>query len=283
MTGYTKLFGSIVTSTIWREDDKTRIVWITLLALSDRDGVVEGSVPGLAHVAGVTIEDCERALINLQKPDRYSRSPEYEGRRVDAVDGGWRILNYGKYRSRMSLEDIRERNRIRKQRWRENQKGGSGCDTGGTCCDEAGPDGTTVTSHAGHGIAESIKQLKDISSNPSGLDDRTPVFADTRTADLDAALQTVWVYYLEKVGRNPKTYSLTTTRKRKGLTRLQECLKKTAGDMEAAANLRKVCVDALAKSDWHMGRDSKTGGKRFVEWDEHLFKSYECMERWWNV
>ncbi len=32
---YTKLFHSIVTSTIWRETDPTRIVWITMLALAE--------------------------------------------------------------------------------------------------------------------------------------------------------------------------------------------------------------------------------------------------------
>ncbi len=93
MTGFTKLFASIVMSTIWREDDKTRIVWITLLALSDKDGVVEGSIPGLAHVASVSIEDCERALETLQKPDKYSRSPEHDSRRIEPVYGGWLILN----------------------------------------------------------------------------------------------------------------------------------------------------------------------------------------------
>lgn len=62
MTGFTKLFGSIVTSTIWQEDDKTRIVWITMLALSDRNGEIEGSIPGLAHVAGVALKDCEQAV-----------------------------------------------------------------------------------------------------------------------------------------------------------------------------------------------------------------------------
>jgi len=30
--GYTKLYSSIVASTMWREDDKTRIVFITMLA-----------------------------------------------------------------------------------------------------------------------------------------------------------------------------------------------------------------------------------------------------------
>jgi hypothetical protein len=122
MTGYTKLFHSIVTSTIWQADDKTRIVWITLLALSDKDGMVEGSVPGLARVAGVSVEDCVRALENLQKPDKYSRSPEHEGRRIEPEDGGWLILNRAKYQYKLSTEDRRERDRIRQQRHRDRAK-----------------------------------------------------------------------------------------------------------------------------------------------------------------
>jgi hypothetical protein len=97
-SGYTKLFGSIVTSTIWREDDKTRLVWITLLALSDKDGYVAGSIPGLADLARVSVEECEQALEKLQQPDKYSRSPEHDGRRIEVVEGGWFILNRIKYR-----------------------------------------------------------------------------------------------------------------------------------------------------------------------------------------
>jgi hypothetical protein len=69
-------------------------------------------------VAGVSIEDCERALANLQQPDKYSRSPEHEGRRIESIDGGWLILNRVKYRDKMSVEDRREQNRIRQQRHR---------------------------------------------------------------------------------------------------------------------------------------------------------------------
>ena len=122
MTGYTKLFNSIVGSTIWREDPATKVVWITLLALADRDGIVESSIPGLANYAGVSIPETEAALQKFMAPDVYSGSPENEGRRIEPVDGGWRLLNYDKYRLRMSPEDIGERDRIRKQRQREHQK-----------------------------------------------------------------------------------------------------------------------------------------------------------------
>ena len=52
---YTKLFTSILDSTVWQEGLETKVVWITLLAMADREGKVDGSVPGLAKRAGVTI------------------------------------------------------------------------------------------------------------------------------------------------------------------------------------------------------------------------------------
>jgi len=122
MAGYTKLFNSILASTIWRSDDKTRIVWITLLAMADKDGVAEGSVPGLADLARVSIEDCESALAELMAPDKYSRTTEFEGRRIEPVDGGWLLLNHAKYRAKMSEDDIREKNRRRQAKWREKHK-----------------------------------------------------------------------------------------------------------------------------------------------------------------
>lgn len=107
MNGYTKLFGSIVASTIWREDDKTRIVWVTMLAMANKYGDVEAAVPGLADLARVSIADVEKALETLQKPDKHSRTKDYEGRRIEAVDGGWHILNHAKYRDKMSKDERR--------------------------------------------------------------------------------------------------------------------------------------------------------------------------------
>lgn len=122
-SGYTKLFGSIVASTVWDEDDQTRIVWITLLALSDRDGYVAASIPGLARLARVSLEDCKRALGKLRHPDEYSRSTEHEGRRIEAVPGGWFILNRGKYRDLTSDEEKAERHRLANRRYYEKNKG----------------------------------------------------------------------------------------------------------------------------------------------------------------
>lgn len=119
MAGYTKLFASILHSTIWREPAHVRLVWITMLAMSDRDGVVEASVPGLADMARVSIEECQDALSSLSSPDDHSRSKDHEGRRITEIRGGWTILNYGYYRDKQSAEAAREKNAERVQRYRE--------------------------------------------------------------------------------------------------------------------------------------------------------------------
>lgn len=100
LAGWTKLFSSIVTSSIWCEDDKTFRVWVALLALSDQEGIVEGSVPGLANLCRLQPAEMRAALEKLASPDPDSRSPEFEGRRIEKIEGGWRLLNYEKYRQK---------------------------------------------------------------------------------------------------------------------------------------------------------------------------------------
>ena len=119
MPNYTKLFNSIITSTIWSEDDKTRIIWITMLALADQNGEVQGSVPGLARLAGVSIEDVESALDKFLSPDLYSRTPEFGGKRICKIDGGWELLNHAKYRRMASLADQKDSNAKRQKRHRD--------------------------------------------------------------------------------------------------------------------------------------------------------------------
>jgi len=116
---YSKLFSSIVHSTIWREDNATRLVWITMLALCDQDGIVEASIPGLADAARVSLPECERALALLSSADPYSRSKEENGRRILDVPGGWRLVNYETYRDRSSKEEKRRKDAERQARHRD--------------------------------------------------------------------------------------------------------------------------------------------------------------------
>ena len=119
MPNYTKLFSTIVTSTIWQEPDRTRIVWITMLALSDKNGEIHASIPGLARIAGVPTADCETAINAFLSPDAYSRTPEHEGRRIAKIDGGWELLNFQKYRLLASTADTLAKNASRQKRFRD--------------------------------------------------------------------------------------------------------------------------------------------------------------------
>ena len=109
MSGFTKLKSSILQSTIWDEAHHVRILWITMLALSDSRGNVEGSIPGLARMARVTIDECLDGLKILSNPDSWSRTKDNEGRRIKEVDGGWFIYNYEKIRGRTSTDRMREK------------------------------------------------------------------------------------------------------------------------------------------------------------------------------
>ena len=118
MSGFTKLWSEITDSSIWNEDDKTRIVWVTMLARMGPDSMVRASVGGLAHLARVKKEDCEKALEVLSSPDSDSRSHEFEGRRIEHIEGGFLVLNGGKYRDARSQDERREYMREYMQEYR---------------------------------------------------------------------------------------------------------------------------------------------------------------------
>jgi hypothetical protein len=122
VSGWTKLFSSIVTSSIWVEDDATLRVWIALLAMADADGIVEGGVPGFASVARVTTDQMRAAVAKLSSPDPDSRTPDHEGRRIEAIEGGWRILNYRAYRLRGQGKDGSKAPAMRAYRARQRAK-----------------------------------------------------------------------------------------------------------------------------------------------------------------
>jgi hypothetical protein len=122
VSGYTKLFSSILNSTVWvGQTPATKLVWITMMALADRDGIVTASVAGLAKLAEVPRAECERALELFLAPDPDSSSREHDGRRIEAVDRGWRLLNHAKYRDLQGREDQLARHRERQKRYRDRQ------------------------------------------------------------------------------------------------------------------------------------------------------------------
>lgn len=122
---YAKLYATILRSSIWLEDDETRLLWIAMLAAADEQGYVFGSPAGMAHTARIPVEATKAALLKLASPDPdssdLSENPENEGRRIEVVDGGWRLINYARYRAIRDSEERREQNREAKRRQRERE------------------------------------------------------------------------------------------------------------------------------------------------------------------
>lgn len=158
MDTYVKVFQSILDSTIWQEDLATKVVWITVLAMKDRNGYVGASVPGLARRAGVSLEECEAALAKFKAPDAYSRTRDFEGRRIEEVPGGWRVLNHTFYRNKLSPEDRREYQRVKQAEYRKRRKERRDLVMGAQC------DG------AGEAIRDGFKDLEDEDGVDPGQD-----------------------------------------------------------------------------------------------------------------
>jgi hypothetical protein len=59
------------------------------------------------------------AIDKLMSPDKYSRTPDHEGRRIEKIDGGWELLNHSKYRLMASKEDAKSANAARQRRHRK--------------------------------------------------------------------------------------------------------------------------------------------------------------------
>lgn len=104
---FVKLFSSITESSLWSETKDTRLLFVTMLAKADADGFVEASLPGLARVANLSIDETRVALDVLLSPDEHSKNPEFDGRRIAKISGGWCVLNYAAYRERRDDEERR--------------------------------------------------------------------------------------------------------------------------------------------------------------------------------
>lgn len=125
-TVYNKLFSKIVRSSIWLESTETRLVWLTCLAIMDRDGFVDcAAVGNLASTARVSLKSARAAVARLEGPDADSSDQEFEGRRLERVEGGWMVINAKKYRDIVTAEVQRERTRIRVARSRAKKRDGN--------------------------------------------------------------------------------------------------------------------------------------------------------------
>lgn len=111
---------------MWVLPDFVRIVFITLLTKKDRDHVVRSSAFAIGRAAfpGLSGTEPERLVLEalkvLSSPDEGRIEPqEFEGRRIERVADGWKVLNGQKYQDEMQKINQREYNRLWMQEERE--------------------------------------------------------------------------------------------------------------------------------------------------------------------
>ena len=71
---------------------------------ADPEGFVPGTIPGLAVAANVPLDDTRQAIEKFLAPDPDSNTQEHEGRRLEKVPHGWRILNFAYWRELAKTE-----------------------------------------------------------------------------------------------------------------------------------------------------------------------------------
>jgi hypothetical protein len=142
---FVKLDCGILNSTLWFERD-CREIFITALLMAHpielREpmpqyevgslketgfvvppgwyGFVPAAGPGIIRMAMCEMSSGMAALARLGGPDAESRTPDFEGRRLVRVDGGFVVLNFIKYREKdATTADRSARYRERKKRLTE--------------------------------------------------------------------------------------------------------------------------------------------------------------------
>lgn len=118
------VWDKMLRSSLWvKESKETRLLWITLLMMKDRDGCIYGSVVGLADAAKISADECRASLKVLLSPDPDDTSKVMDGRRILEIKGGWKVVNHEAYR--FSTESRRQYWRDQKAKTRAKKKGGS--------------------------------------------------------------------------------------------------------------------------------------------------------------
>ena len=118
---YGKIFQSMYDGTIsvnW----KALVTFQQMIVLCDAEGLIDITPPALSKRTGIPLDIIEDGIEYLSQSDPYSRSQEHGGRRIILIDEhrpwGWIIVNHEYYRDLASVDDRREKARIRKQKQR---------------------------------------------------------------------------------------------------------------------------------------------------------------------
>lgn len=113
---YGKIFSSMYDGSLYGQWEAI-VTMQQLIVLCDIAGVVDMTPQAIAARTSIPLEIIQKGLELLMMPDKYSRTPDCDGRRIELIDDrrpwGWHIVNYEKYRFMASAEEKREADRVR--------------------------------------------------------------------------------------------------------------------------------------------------------------------------
>lgn len=125
VAGFSKVFSTMWGGSLYGRFEASA-VFMVLLSLCNRDGVVDMTPEAIAGATGWPLKIIRKGIDELAAADERSRTPDEEGRRIllidDHRDWGWRITNYQKYRDQMRSMERREYLRQAKQKEREKKR-----------------------------------------------------------------------------------------------------------------------------------------------------------------
>lgn len=110
MAGYTPIFDSVFQGSLCGKYPDLP-VWLVLLALQQRGGIIDAHPSYISTISGIPQADIESAIARFCEPDPQSRTPDHDGRRLEPLQGrgfGWRVLNHEKYREKARKRDYDE-------------------------------------------------------------------------------------------------------------------------------------------------------------------------------
>jgi hypothetical protein len=144
---------------------------------------------------------------------------------------------------------------------------------------EAEQGDASVTQTVSRTIKESDSLFSAEAEESAGVD--SPVADSSSSGEKEqnktaaAVVRACWDYYIAVMQKNPRLYTLTGERMKKGLNAFRICRKKTDTD-EAALRLMMCVVDAVAGNKWLMGKNDC--GIKYNSWERHLFRSQQQIE-----
>jgi len=122
---YGKIFDTMYKGTLYGQWEAI-VTFQQMIVLCDEDGIIDMTPPAISATTSIPREIIEKGIEILQKPDKYSRSPAEDGKRIVLIDPerpwGWRIVNHAFYKSLASREDKKKADRERIAAKREEEK-----------------------------------------------------------------------------------------------------------------------------------------------------------------